>query len=96
MIAIRIVRMTFLPEKISEFLKIFEYSKEDIRNMPGCLYLELWRDLSNPNILITHSHWESEEMLNAYRRTEFFTLVWKRTKALFAEAPLVFSAEKVS
>ncbi|WP_310590614.1 antibiotic biosynthesis monooxygenase family protein [Dyadobacter sp. 3J3] len=96
MIIIRIVRMTFYPEKTSEFQRIFEQSENVIRNMPGCLYLELWRDVADPNIFVTHSHWESVETLDDYRRTEFFGLVWKKTKALFADKPLAFSVEKVS
>lgn len=93
---IRIVRMTFLPEKISEFQSIFEKCQHGIKQMPGCLHLELWRDLDNPDVLITHSHWETEEYLNAYRRTEFFRLIWKKTKALFADKPLAFSVEKIA
>lgn len=96
MIIIRIVRMTFLPEKTNEFQRIFEQCKNDIKSMPGCLHLELWQDTDQPNVFMTYSHWESEEALENYRRTEFFGLIWKKTKVLFADAPLAFSAEKVS
>ena len=96
MVIIRIVKMTFLPEKISEFQSIFEKCQNDIKQMPGCLHLELWRDVDNPNIFVTYSHWETEEYLNTYRNTEFFGLIWKRTKALFADKSLAFSVEKVS
>jgi quinol monooxygenase YgiN len=95
MIIIRIVRMTFLPEKAGEFQRMFEQCKNDIQSMPGCLYLELWRDLDQPNIFVTYSHWESEQAFDDYRRTEFFGVLWKKTKAFFAEAPVLFSAEKV-
>lgn len=95
MIIIRIVRMTFLHEKTGEFQRIFEQCKNDIENMPGCLYLELWRDLDQPDIFVTYSHWESEETLDDYRRTEYFGVLWKKTKALFAEPPLTFSVKKV-
>lgn len=96
MIIIRIVRMTFFPEKTIEFQRIFEQCKNDIRSMPGCLYLELWRDVDNPNIFVTHSHWESVETLDDYKRTEFFGLIWKKTKMLFADKAQAFSVEKVS
>ncbi|MBE9464983.1 putative quinol monooxygenase [Dyadobacter subterraneus] len=96
MTIIRIVRMTFLPEKINEFQRIFEQCKNDIRSMPGCLHLELWRDVDNPNIFVTHSHWESVETLEDYKRTEFFGLIWKKTKILFADTPQAFSVEKIS
>ncbi|WP_255717813.1 putative quinol monooxygenase [Dyadobacter sp. CY345] len=96
MVIIRIVRMTFLPEKITEFETIFEKCRNDIKQMPGCLHLELWRDTDNPDIFVTCSHWESEEYLNTYRKTAFFGIIWKKTKALFADKPLAFSVEKLS
>ncbi|TDB64231.1 antibiotic biosynthesis monooxygenase [Arundinibacter roseus] len=92
---IRIVRMTFQPEKMEEFQRIFEASKEQIRNQEGCLHLELWQDIHQRNVFVTHSHWQSEEHLNAYRNSELFRTTWQKTKVLFTEKPLVFSAEKV-
>lgn len=92
---IRIVRMTFDPAKTELFLDIFNQSKNQIRMMPGCLHLELWQDLHQSNVYVTHSHWESEEALNAYRDSELFRKVWKDTKAMFCEKPLAFSVLKV-
>ena len=92
---IRIVRMTFIPEKTEVFLDIFEQSKSEILGMEGCLHLELWRDLHEQNVYVTHSHWESEEALNDYRKSEFFEKVWKRTKILFTEKATAFSVERV-
>ena len=88
---IRIVRMTFDPDKVEDFQKIFEESREKIRAREGCLHLELWRDLDQTNVFVTHSHWKSEEDLNAYRASEFFRTTWKKTKALFSDRALAFS-----
>ena len=88
---IRIVRMTFEPDKVEEFQKIFEESKDKIRARPGCQHLELWRDLHQPHIFVTHSHWDSEDALNAYRESELFRTTWKKTKALFSDRALAFS-----
>ncbi|MCA8829304.1 antibiotic biosynthesis monooxygenase [Hymenobacter sp. BT728] len=90
---IRIVRMTFRPEQIPAFLQLFQNSEAQIRQMPGCRFLELWQDLNNPAVYCTHSHWESEEHLNAYRRSVLFGQVWPATKALFAAPPLAFSVQ---
>ena len=87
----RIVRMTFKPENLPLFLKIFHDSKEQIRAMKGCRHLELWQDLHAPHVCSTFSIWESEEHLNAYRNSELFGKVWPNTKALFAEKPNAFS-----
>ena len=88
---IRIVRMTFKPEHTAAFLQLFHDSEDRIRQMTGCLHLELWQDASSPNIYCTYSHWESEEALNSYRKSALFGEVWPATKALFAAPATAFS-----
>tara|TARA_R110002020_G_scaffold9795_1_gene38259 strand:- start:3 stop:302 length:300 start_codon:yes stop_codon:yes gene_type:complete len=92
---IRIVRMTFKPEGVAEFLKNFHANKNSIRNSPGCRHLELWQDENDKNIFLTRSHWESEEHLNQYRDSELFKSVWSFTKQLFSEKPIAFSSKKI-
>lgn len=91
---IRIVKMTFQPEKVNEFLEIFDQSKQLIRNMPGCTHLELLNDTSSPNIFFTYSYWNSENDLNNYRSSEVFSKVWKSTKALFITKAEAWSVEQ--
>jgi quinol monooxygenase YgiN len=88
---IRVVRMTFIPERVPEFLRLFQASEDLIRDMPGCRFLELWQDADQPHVYCTHSHWESAEALNAYRQSALFGQIWPATKALFAAPPLAFS-----
>ncbi len=92
---IRIVRMTFQPEKVGDFLEIFAQSKHKIRAMPGCYHLELLRDYDKPDVFITHSHWEDDAALNHYRDSELFKETWAKTKVLFAEKPFAFSSKKI-
>jgi quinol monooxygenase YgiN len=87
--------MTFQEDKVADFLKIFDESKEKIRAMRGCQYLELMRDINQPTIFITHSHWLSEDDLNNYRYSALFKTTWAKTKPLFADKPLAFSVESV-
>lgn len=92
---IRIVRMTFRPEAVAEFESIFNGSKARIRAMPGCRHLELLRDLDQPAVYCTYSHWDGPEALEAYRQSELFKRTWAKTKVLFAEKAVAFSVEKV-
>lgn len=92
---IRVVRMTFRPEAVEDFLENFRANKKSIRNFPGCHHLELWQDENDINIFITHSHWESEEALNQYRDSKLFKSIWSFTKALFSEKPRAFSSKKL-
>lgn len=91
---IRIVRMTFDPTKVEDFLAIFNESKHKIRHMEGCTHLELMQDYTLSNSFSTYSVWVDENALNNYRDSELFKDVWARTKALFSEKPIAFSLKE--
>jgi heme-degrading monooxygenase HmoA len=92
---IRIVKMTFLPEKVDQFLEIFNDNKHHIRNMEGCSHVELLKDVSQQNVYFTYSYWESETDLNTYRNSDFFTTVWAKSKMLFAAKAEAWSLTRV-
>ncbi len=92
---IRIVRMSFRFEAVPEFESIFNDSKAQIRAFPGCRHLELLRDLDQPHIFCTYSHWDGPEALEAYRQSELFKTTWAKTKVLFAEKAMAFSVGRV-
>ncbi len=81
----RVVKMTFKPEKLDDFLLVFEESKDKIRARSGCLSLQLIQDPDRLNILSTSSIWESENDLEDYRNSDLFLETWKKTKIHFAE-----------
>ena len=92
---IRLVRMTFRDECLPDFHRIFDISKAQIRAFPGCRHLELLRDLDQPAVRLTLSHWESADALDAYRRSGLFRTTWAATKVLFADRPVAFSMETI-
>lgn len=84
----RIVKMTFEPDRVSDFQAIFVESSPLIRAFPGCLHLELWQGKPpQQHILFTYSQWESEAALEEYRNSELFGRTWARTKVLFIDKP---------
>ncbi len=91
---IRIVKMTFEPSNVADFLAVFDESKEKIRKMEGCSHLELLQDYNLPNSFSTYSYWTDEEALNTYRESDLFKEVWAKTKVLFSEKPMVFSLKQ--
>lgn len=92
---VRIVKMSFHPEHIDQFLANFDQKKEFIRKSPGCRLLELYRGKEDENIFFTYSYWEKEEDLENYRNSELFKEVWAETKVLFNDRPLAWSVDKV-
>jgi heme-degrading monooxygenase HmoA len=83
--------MTFRKGTEENFLKIFRKNKSAIGNFTGCSHLDLLRDVQNPSIFTTYSHWESEEALNEYRNSALFSIVWLQTKLLFDDQPQAHS-----
>ncbi|MEO6348740.1 MAG: antibiotic biosynthesis monooxygenase family protein [Aquaticitalea sp.] len=92
---VRIVKMSFEPSKIEQFLANFEAKKQQIRNFEGCEFLELYRDKETSNIFFTYSFWNSEGDLEIYRQSELFQEVWAETKLLFNGKPEAWSVDKI-
>ena len=92
---VRIVKLSFQPEKIEEFLNNFDSKKEFIRKSPGCRLLELYRDKTNTNVFFTYSYWDTEKDLENYRNSELFKNVWAQTKVLFNDKPFAWSVDKI-
>jgi quinol monooxygenase YgiN len=93
---IRIVKMTFVTEKREEFVKVFNASKELIRNFEGCKHLKLLNDQNNPSIFFTYSIWGSEINLERYRNSELFKTTWAKTKILFSDKPKAWSTQALA
>mgnify|MGYP003641093341 CR=1 FL=1 len=91
---VRIVKLTLKKENIASFEQIFEESKNVIRNVEGCTFLELLQDKNNPNIFFTYSFWQSEEHLDKYRNSDYFKNIWSETKKLFADRAEAWSVDK--
>ena len=91
----RIVQMTFQPERVGEFLALFEQHRSAIRNAEGCRHLELWQNRDEPNVFFTYSWWDSEADLDRYRNSSLFGHVWPRTKELFLDAPQAWTVQEV-
>jgi len=81
----RLVRMSFHKENVTDFLMVFEESKEKIRNFPGCLGLNLILDINDSTIIYTSSVWRAIEDLENYRNSELFIQTWRKTKIHFKE-----------
>ena len=91
----RLVRLHFKEESI-EIIKDFLKDKVvGIRSVDGCEYLEIWQDKNDPSVMFSYSHWESEDHLNAYRKSEFFGTVWPFLKSHFQAPPLASSFDVV-
>ena len=93
---VRLVKMTFREECITEFTAFFEARKQAIRSFPGCHHLELWQDKIHKNIFFTYSMWDSLSSLGHYRFSEFFKDTWGKTKVLFAEKPEAWSVDIIA
>ena len=91
---VRIVKLTFKHEEISNFLDIFEQQKKFIAGFKGCSHISLLRDKTHSNLFFTYSHWKDEKALELYRESDFFQKIWSKVKLKFADKPQAWSLEK--
>ncbi len=87
----RIVKMTFMHDKIDCFKEIFYAAEKSITAFDGCIRLELMNDLNNECTFFTISNWQSEAKLNSYRDSYLFKNTWSKVKPLFSEKALAWS-----
>lgn len=92
---IRIVKMTFQPERVDDFLENFEKNKKHIRTFEGCNRLELLKEEGRDDVYFTYSYWDNLEALENYRHSQLFKGVWSFTKALFADKPQAWSLQSI-
>jgi heme oxygenase (mycobilin-producing) len=92
----RIVKMSFHPDSIEDFKKIFENNWQQIKGFEGCSHVELLQDENQPGIFFTYSLWQSEAHVNKYRGSELFAKVWGDTKKLFNAKPEAWSVKEIT
>ncbi len=91
----RIVKMSFAPEKVNDFVEVFKTNWTFIKGFEGCSHVELLQDENSPNIFFTYSLWQSEAHLNTYRDSELFAKVWGKTKVLFNDKPQAWTVKEL-
>ena len=84
---IRIVQLTIHPDKVDDFLRLFDDVSSKIKTFDGCIHLELLQNPVYPSLIATYSHWVSHDHLDVYRKSELFKSTWAETKKLFAAPP---------
>lgn len=91
---IRIVKMHFQPDKVNDFVDVFNDNKSRIAGFEGCMHVELLKDINSDNTFFTYSHWTSPNALEVYRHSNTFRDIWGKTKVLFNRAPEAWSVQK--
>jgi heme-degrading monooxygenase HmoA len=90
---IRIVKLHFKKEKLSDFIAHFEMVKKKINAFPGCKGMKLLQDKKSENIVFTYSEWETEQDLENYRQSALFQSIWPVIKAWFDQRAEAWSTE---
>lgn len=91
----RIVKMTFRPDQADYFEQLFEERKEKIRAYPGCLHLELVREVAS-SVFFTISIWDDPKSLESYRHSDLFSTTWSKVKPLFEERAEAWTTNSIA
>ena len=90
---VRIVKLTFKEEELTEFYLEFETYKNNIASFPGCQGMKLLKGIDDPTVIMTYSHWDNKEALNRYRESDLFSGLWAKIKPMFGNKPEAWSHE---
>ncbi|MHC5309961.1 putative quinol monooxygenase [Myroides sp. LJL116] len=91
---VRIVKLSFKQDQVENFLTYFEKIKHIVRNQPGCSFLELYQDKSDPSVFFTYSYWQDPQDLDNYRYSATFKEIWPYVKTMFKEDAMAWSVDK--
>lgn len=92
---VRIVKLTLQPDAVPIFMEHFNRVNHRIRSFPGCTLLELLTEVSNPHVIFTYSHWDSEESLHHYLQSPLFGETWRTVKPLFQSKAEAWSLKQL-
>lgn len=85
---VRVVRLSFCPEHVVQFMDLFEEFKARIAGHPGCRFVYLLRC---GETFFTISGWNRPEDLETYRTSSLFGAVWKKTRSWLSEPAQAWS-----
>ena len=88
---VRLVKLEIKVQHIEDFRQLTENEKTGILNFKGCSHLEIFQDTSNPHLFFTLSHWDSQDALDQYRKSDFFRGNWEKVKQWFSHKPEAWS-----
>lgn len=91
----RVVKLHFEAHNIEAFKVLLAETLPIVRGFEGCAEVFAYQHTENPQVFFTISKWNAASDLARYRESEFFTLTWAKTKALFAEPAQAWSIEAV-
>lgn len=80
---IRVVKMQFDPDFITDFKILFKTVNEKIANFEGCKGVKLLQHETELNLFFTISNWENPKYLENYRNSDLFKTTWAKVKPNF-------------
>lgn len=89
----RIVKLEFQAAHLSDFLRFFDSISHVVNEFPGCKGMKLYQDVDHPTIVMTYSHWNSDQDLENYRNSEAFGKIWPSIKPWFAAPPEAWTVQ---
>ena len=92
---IRIVSLKCKPEDVDAFRLFLHDSAPRVRNVPGCLSLQIVNDVADSTSFFTISTWRDVDALEAYRTSPLFEQVWPRIKAFLREPARASTCEEI-
>jgi hypothetical protein len=90
----RFVKLEFSRKELPAVRTLFANAAPHVRDFEGCEYLEILFDVKQRGKVITYSHWQSLEHLDAYRHSPVFQDFWLTIKPHFTKPAEAWSMHR--
>lgn len=91
----RIIKITIKPGNIDDFKQFISLMKENILTIGGCKHIDILNDREDKNIFFMYTIWETETVLNKYRKSELNKTFWNKLNQWSVKEPQAWTVENV-
>lgn len=89
----RIVKMNIRESEVEKFKELIKPIQDKIREVDGCMSVNILCDKSIPTKFFSYSIWLSEKHLARYKKSELFKTTWAEAKKLFSTHAQVWTVQ---
>ena len=91
----RIIKITIDPVNTDDFRQFITLMKDNFSTIGGCQHIDILNDKEDKNIFFMYTIWETEAMLNKYRKSELNKTFWNKLNQWSIKEPQAWTVENV-
>jgi quinol monooxygenase YgiN len=91
----RIIKFKIDPVNTDDFKQFIALIRKDFSSIKGCKNIEILNDKEDKDVYFMYTIWETESMLNKYRKSELNKTLWTNLNQWSVKEPQAWTVENV-